>query len=457
MAWPNTVVPGQTATAAQYNALVAALKTWGGDVDAGNYSLRNVASVDTQVFTADGAAAQGTPLLVTSANSGGTSLAIENTATGGHRFAWTASPGASAWLTLADVTAGQGLIAFATAGANARSPIKLPALGVIGFAAGNNLPSDMIDVGIQRNAAGVLQVSDSNGADRDLQVRGLVASANGVVAGEFRALTVAAQSSAGSNLQLLVSSPNAAVGAQVYVRANGPIYFDNQPVSLALGIKCDSIAAYAAPRIDFATPVRFGLQASGNPDDGVIGAGTYGPGLNLVGINDGGVRKLALFGSITQLLMGGANSFAGDSTFAGTVTAGGRVTANFDIVLNKSGTGANYFQIINDGRFGVDPAFYPASGTTRTQGNIYASGNVSGLAWVPHGSGASLDEVREHMRAAKTEQRIAYEGDEPPEPAIPVGAVNFLAAGDGLHVFGKKSDSEIWETVIPWMSEREPR
>lgn len=47
MAWPATVNPGDTATAAQYNALVAALKVWGGNVDGGNYALTNVASITT--------------------------------------------------------------------------------------------------------------------------------------------------------------------------------------------------------------------------------------------------------------------------------------------------------------------------------------------------------------------------------------------------------------------------
>jgi hypothetical protein len=42
MAWPSTVIPGQNATANQYNAVVGNLQTWGGDVDAAGHVLKNV-------------------------------------------------------------------------------------------------------------------------------------------------------------------------------------------------------------------------------------------------------------------------------------------------------------------------------------------------------------------------------------------------------------------------------
>lgn len=45
MAWPATVVPGEIATAAQYNALVAALASAGGDISMNEYSLKNTLSV----------------------------------------------------------------------------------------------------------------------------------------------------------------------------------------------------------------------------------------------------------------------------------------------------------------------------------------------------------------------------------------------------------------------------
>jgi hypothetical protein len=45
MAWPSPVVAGQTATANQYNALVTAVQTWGGDVDAAGYALKNLGSL----------------------------------------------------------------------------------------------------------------------------------------------------------------------------------------------------------------------------------------------------------------------------------------------------------------------------------------------------------------------------------------------------------------------------
>jgi hypothetical protein len=42
MAWPATVASNQNATAAQYNALVSALQLWGGQVDAGNNTIKNL-------------------------------------------------------------------------------------------------------------------------------------------------------------------------------------------------------------------------------------------------------------------------------------------------------------------------------------------------------------------------------------------------------------------------------
>jgi hypothetical protein len=45
MAWPSPVTAGQTATANQYNALVTAVQTWGGDVDAAGYALKNLGSL----------------------------------------------------------------------------------------------------------------------------------------------------------------------------------------------------------------------------------------------------------------------------------------------------------------------------------------------------------------------------------------------------------------------------
>lgn len=422
MAWPSTVVAGQTATAGQYNALVAGLQTWGGDVDAGNYSLKNVANVETQLFTANGGAGQGTPLLVTSASSGGTSSAIENTATGGHRFAWTASPGASAWLTLADVTAGQGLIAFATAGANARSTTKLPAVGVIGFAAGNNLPSDTIDVGIQRTAAGVLQVSDSNGADRDLRARHLAVSGHADFADYLNAFTVSALSPQGSYLSLVHSSPSTA-GQAVYIRASGPVYFDNQPL-LSLNVNTPSLRV-GSPMPSFDRYME------------VKAAGTS--------------ATVDFTGALTGLSINGL------------LTVQGRVTLNTDVIVNPKPPGANYFQILNNGQFGrPNPILYSATAVVDVQSalyvsqNIYAVSTVSGSAWTAHGSGTTLAEVRDHMRQARTE-RAADAKEEDETALIPVGAVNFVADAEGFHLIGKRAEGEIWEAVIPWMSEREPR
>jgi hypothetical protein len=344
------------------------------------------------------------------------------------------------------VTAGQGIVSFATTGANARSPIKLPAVGVIGFASGNNLPSDPIDVGIQRNAAGVLQISDSNGVDRDLRVRAIAASGSLTAAGDLQALTLTAQSSAGSYLQLAVASPNAPVGAPVSVRANGPIAFDSaQPVNFSGGVANFSAGAVLLAPATLSSNDAY-LRLGQTPTATQFNAQWFA--VCNTPINPSSWWRLGLSGGAPTIdFSGGTGS---GLTVQGTLLAVGRITSNFDYLLNKSGTAANYFQIVNDGRFAVDPTFYPASGSMRTQGNIYASGNVSGLAWVPHGSGASLDEIRQHMRSAKTETTDPVDGDVQPEQTIPVGAVNFLAEADGLHVFGKKSDTEIWEAVVPW-------
>jgi hypothetical protein len=45
MSWPSYVQPGQDIVAQQYNALVDALALWGGQVDAGGYSIKNLAGV----------------------------------------------------------------------------------------------------------------------------------------------------------------------------------------------------------------------------------------------------------------------------------------------------------------------------------------------------------------------------------------------------------------------------
>jgi hypothetical protein len=45
MAWPSAVAAHQTATANQYNGLLAAVQAWGGNVDAGGYTLANLAGL----------------------------------------------------------------------------------------------------------------------------------------------------------------------------------------------------------------------------------------------------------------------------------------------------------------------------------------------------------------------------------------------------------------------------
>lgn len=45
MAWPSYVSPGQTIVSAQYNALVDALETWGGTVNAGGYGVSNLTGI----------------------------------------------------------------------------------------------------------------------------------------------------------------------------------------------------------------------------------------------------------------------------------------------------------------------------------------------------------------------------------------------------------------------------
>jgi hypothetical protein len=45
MAWPAAVAPGDTATSAQYNAVLDGEQNWGGNVDAGNHDLLNLASL----------------------------------------------------------------------------------------------------------------------------------------------------------------------------------------------------------------------------------------------------------------------------------------------------------------------------------------------------------------------------------------------------------------------------
>ena len=69
MAWPNSArATGYVVTAADWNAIAAALALWGGNVDGGGYSLSNVASVSASgtitagTFSGSGASLTGLPI-----------------------------------------------------------------------------------------------------------------------------------------------------------------------------------------------------------------------------------------------------------------------------------------------------------------------------------------------------------------------------------------------------------
>jgi hypothetical protein len=457
MAWPSTVVPGQTATAAQYNALVAALKTWGGDVDAGNYKVSNVAQVSAKQMVADGGDSNGTPMTVTS-NASVTYIVCENRQAGAHKYSFgsngdTRDPG---WGFFADYSAGQIVAGMYAYGRQQQTLLVMPVGGWFGWTEGYDLVAESMEVGFLRADAKTVKLCSAEGAERDLRVRKLTTTDSATVAGGLVGQALAAQSSAGSFIQISPSAADAAIGQPLLVRANGGIHFDNAAVQFTGGgvvasvnltmqndapiaasggdgsvhftspIKCDGFAANTANGVcTFSSP--FQLSASGK----------------LMGFSFNGAQPTMNFG-------GGATA---SLAINGAIWVGGRITGATDFYMTKSGTATNYFQILNNGQFAPDPTFYPATGNMRTQGNIYASGNVSGLTWVAHGSGASLAEIRAHMRAAKTQ--AAEPATDPPEQTIPIGAVNFVADADGLHVFGKKSDSEIWEGLIPWAPEGE--
>jgi hypothetical protein len=75
-------------------------------------------------------------------------------------------------------------------------------------------------------------------------------------------------------------------------------------------------------------------------NDGVIGSGTFGTGLNIVGINsDNTNRKIRMWGGITQQENAGGNTFAGTTTFTGDVTVNPLAgTGNRIVEANSSGT-----------------------------------------------------------------------------------------------------------------------
>lgn len=63
-------------------------------------------------------------------------------------------------------------------------------------------------------------------------------------------------------------------------------------------------------------------NASSDANDGIIGTAPFNPGLNIVGINTDDVRRIALYGSITQYGNGDFNSFEGKNYFNGNVGIG---------------------------------------------------------------------------------------------------------------------------------------
>lgn len=71
MAWPSDVVNGAFINASDINAAYAAVRNWGGNVDAGGNALSNALSVTAQSLTADTPAGGGQAALNFRATSGG--------------------------------------------------------------------------------------------------------------------------------------------------------------------------------------------------------------------------------------------------------------------------------------------------------------------------------------------------------------------------------------------------
>jgi hypothetical protein len=133
-----------------------------------------------QLSTAGALTLNVSPLTLTTISSSGTVFSIGNTSTSGRTWTLTVNGSSSAspgWLVLTDTSVPQYALGFLTGTTlNRVAVFKYPQGAVLGWCADNVGVGSAIDVGIQRNAAGVLQVSDTNGADRDLKCRALTTS-----------------------------------------------------------------------------------------------------------------------------------------------------------------------------------------------------------------------------------------------------------------------------------------